>query len=87
MHWHQQQGELVEWKLEVNNQKFRTEVRKTKNLLFKRDIRPMSDHMDLFQHFYRDWNEEKEIGSRTRRETRGPAGTPSQCMKERNWRQ
>ena len=43
------------WK--ITNQKFRAEVQKTQNLLDKTDIRPMADHLDLFQHVYRDWNE------------------------------
>ena len=43
------------WK--INNQKFRVEVQKTQHLLDKTDIRPMADHLDLFQQIYRDWNE------------------------------
>ena len=48
----------VRWK--INNQKFRAAVQKTRNLLDTRDIRPMSDHMDLFQHMCRDWNEKAD---------------------------
>ena len=46
------------WK--IKNQKFRAEVQKTQNLLDKRDTRPMNDHMDLFQHIYRDWDEKAD---------------------------
>ena len=44
----------------MNNQKFRAEVQKTQNILDKTDIRPMADHLDLFQQIYRDWNEEAD---------------------------
>ena len=44
------------WK--INSQRFRAEVQKTQNLLDKRYIRPMSDHMGLFEHICRQWNEE-----------------------------
>ena len=46
------------WK--INNQKFRAEVQKTQNLLDRRDIRPMADHLDLFQSIYRDWHEKAD---------------------------
>ena len=36
------------------------EVQKTQNLLDKTDIRPMADHLDLFQHIYRNWTEEAD---------------------------
>ena len=32
----------------------------TQNLLDKTDIRPMADHLDLFQHIYRNWTEEAD---------------------------
>ena len=54
---------VVNWvngRWNINNQKFRAEVQKTQNLLDKRDIRPMSDHMVLFQHICRDWNEKAD---------------------------
>ena len=54
---------VVNWSNErwkINNQIFRTEVQKTQNLLDKRDIRRMSDHMDVFQCIYRDWKEEAD---------------------------
>ena len=38
----------------------RSEVQKTQNLLDKTDIRPMVDHLDLFKHVNRDWNEEAD---------------------------
>ena len=43
-----------------NNQRFRAEVQKTQKLLDMTDIRPMADHLDLFQHIYRDWNEKAD---------------------------
>ena len=46
------------WK--TNNQKFRTEVHKTQNLPDLNAIKPVGDHLDLFQHFYRDWNEKAD---------------------------
>ena len=46
------------WK--INNQKFRADVQNTQNLLDKADIRPMADHLDSFQHVYRDWNEKAD---------------------------
>ena len=33
-------------------------VQKTQNMLDKTDIRPMGHHLDVFQHIYRDWNQE-----------------------------
>ena len=35
-------------------------VSKTQNMLDQIDIRPMSDHLDLFQHLDRDWNGEAD---------------------------
>ena len=35
-------------------------MQKTQNLLDKTDIRLMGDHLDLFQHVYRDWNEKAD---------------------------
>ena len=46
------------WK--INNKQIRAEVQKTQNLLDKTDIRPMADHLDLFQHIYRDWSEKAD---------------------------
>ena len=43
-----------EWKM--NNQKFRMMVQKTQILMDKTDRQPMGDHLDMFQHIYRDWN-------------------------------
>ena len=45
----------------LNNQKFRVEMQKTQNLLDKTDIRPMADHLDLFQHKNRDWYEKADL--------------------------
>ena len=41
----------------MNKQRFRAEVRRTQNLLDKTDLRPTRDHLDLFQHFHREWNQ------------------------------
>ena len=46
------------WK--INNQKFRMMVRKTQNTMDKTDIRPMGNHLDLFQQISRDWNQEAD---------------------------
>ena len=35
-------------------------MQKTQNLLDKTDIRPMADHLDLFQPICRDWNEKAD---------------------------
>ena len=35
----------------ISNQKFRVEVQRTQDLLDKTDIRPMADHLDLFQRY------------------------------------
>ena len=29
-------------------------------MLDKKDLRPMADHMDMFQHVYREWNQEAD---------------------------
>ena len=53
--------ELDEWeKWKINDQKFRMMVQKTQNMLDKTDTRPMGGHLDMFQHFYRDWNQEAD---------------------------
>ena len=47
---------IVNWingKWKINNRKFRTMVQKTQNMLDKTDIRPMGDHLDMFEHVYR----------------------------------
>ena len=46
------------WK--INNPKFRKMLQKTKNMLDKTDLVPMTDHLDLFQHIYREWNQEAD---------------------------
>ena len=54
---------IVNWmngKWKINNQKFRAMVQKTQNKLDKTDIRPMGDHLDMFQHIYREWNQEAD---------------------------
>ena len=62
------------WK--INNHKFRADVQKMQNLSDKTDIRSMADHLDLFQHIYRD-GMRKPIVLRMRQEKREAAGTPS----------
>ena len=39
---------LGKWK--INKQKFRKMVQRTQNMLDKTDLRPIADHMDMFQH-------------------------------------
>ena len=46
------------WK--INNWKFRKVIQKTQNMLDKMDLRPMADHLDVFQHVYKEWNEETD---------------------------
>ena len=57
-----------------------------KNLLDKRNVRPMSDHLDLFQHICRYWNGKADRLTHEARK-RGPVGTRSRCVKEKNWEQ
>ena len=54
---------IVNWmngRWKINNQKFRRMIQKTQNILDKVDIRPMADHLDMFQHVYREWNQEAD---------------------------
>ena len=54
---------IVNWmngKWKINNQKFKMMVQKTQNTMDKTDIRPMGDHLDMFQHIYRNWNQEAD---------------------------
>ena len=47
--------ELDEWKMEkAANTMFRAEVHKTQILLDQTDIILMSDHLDIYEHIYRD---------------------------------
>ena len=46
------------WK--INSQKFMKNIQRTQNMLDKTDLRPMADHMDMFQHVYREWNREAD---------------------------
>ena len=53
----------VNWmngKWKINNRKLRMMVQKTQNMLDKTDICPMGDHLDMFQHICRDWNQEAD---------------------------
>ena len=52
---------IVNWmngKWKINNPKFRMMVQKTQNMLDKTHLRPLGDHLDMFQHIYRDCNQE-----------------------------
>ena len=40
--------------------KFRKVTQKTQNVLDKVDLRPMVVHLDMFQHDYREWNQEAD---------------------------
>ena len=62
----------------ISNQKFRVEVQRTQNLLDKTDIRPMADHLDLFQQYLLV---KKRSDSRMRQGRRQLAGTRSLCRK------
>ena len=65
---------IVNWlsgKWKINHQKFRAEVRNTQNLMDRTDIRPMGDHLDMFQHTYRDWNQEADHLTHVARDKRG----------------
>ena len=42
------------------NQKFGKMVQRTQNVLDKTDLRPTADHLDMFQHVYRKWNQEAD---------------------------
>ena len=44
-------------------------MQKTQNMLDKTDIRPMGDHVDIFQHIYRDWNQRAGRLTHVARET------------------
>ena len=46
----------VRWK--INNQSFRKMVQRTHNILDRTDLRPMADHLDIFQQVFREWNQE-----------------------------
>ena len=53
---------VVSWlngRWRINNQKIRADAQKTQNLLDKTDVRPMADHLDLFQHIYKDWKADR----------------------------
>ena len=64
---------IVNWmngKWKINNQKFKMMVQKTQNTMDKTDIRPMGDHLDMFQHIYRNWNQEADRLTHVAREKR-----------------
>ena len=46
---------IVNWmngRWRINNQKFQKMVQRTHNVLDKTDLRPMADHLDMFQYVY-----------------------------------
>ena len=54
---------IVNWmngKWKIDDQKFRTMVQKMQNMLDRTDIRPMGEHLDVFQHVHREWNQEAD---------------------------
>ena len=42
----------------------------------KTDMRPVGDHLDMFRHISKDWNQEADRVPHVARE-KGPHGTPS----------
>ena len=62
---------IVNWlngKCKINHQDFREMVQKTQNIMDKTDIRPIGDHLDMFQHKYRDWIQDVERLRHVKRE-------------------
>ena len=61
---HKESGSrIVNWisgRWKINNQKFRKEIQKLQNMLNKMDSRPMANHLDIFHHVYREWNQEAD---------------------------
>ena len=55
-------------KSKINNQRFRAMVQKAQNLMNKTDIRPTRYHLNMFQHLYRDWNQEADHLTQVARE-------------------
>ena len=55
-------------KSKINNQRFRAMVQKAQNLMNKTDIRPTRYHLNMFQHVYRDWNQEADHLTQVARE-------------------
>ena len=54
---------IVNWmngKWKINNQKFKMMIQKTQNTMDKTDIRPKGDHLDMFHHIHREWNQEAD---------------------------
>ena len=53
---------LATWKMkEFDEQKKQERNEQSSNLVDKSDIRPMGGRLDMFQHIYREWNEEEHI--------------------------
>ena len=71
------------WKM--NDQKFRAEVHKTQKMLDKGGLRPMRDHLVLFQHIYRDWNGKADYLTHKAREE-GPCWNSFAWKLKRGWR-
>ena len=80
---------IVNWlngKWKINNQMFRTMVQKTQNMLDRTDIHPMGDHLDMFQHIYREWNPESDFILRMWQEKKEPHGIPTRRKKGVDWK-
>ena len=46
--------------MEDQQSNYQDDDTKTQNTMDKTDIRPMGDHLDMFLHIYRDWNQEAD---------------------------
>ena len=80
---------VVNWmtgKCKINNQRYRKMIQKTKNMLDKTDLRPKADHLDIFHHVYREWNQDADRLTHVARE-KGPHGIHIPRKKEKRLRQ
>ena len=46
--------------MEDQRSKFKMIIQKTQNTMDKTDIKPMGDHLDMFHHIQREWNQEAD---------------------------
>ena len=72
------------WK--INNRKFRAEVQERENLLDRTDIRPISDHLDMSQHIYRDWNQRADHLTHDASEKGASWNSSSRCLRVKRWK-
>ena len=63
-------------KRNINDQKFRKMAQKIQNMLDKIDLRPMGDHLDMYQHIYIDWNLDTDRFTQVAREKSGHMELP-----------